>query len=295
MTSAIFVQPHVQDFPSRSGTVRRPCPHCGKSKQDTALSITRKPDGAVVWFCHRCEDRGAWTTNRIIHSQVPTFKPAAPVECVNDRERHDRTMHAILAGCRAISPDDSGGRYLAHRSLPLPENDVLFHPCLRDHTGQQWPCMVAKVTDALTNELRTLHRTFVTADGQKAPIDRPRSPLKGGHKKGGVIRLFADEDVTLGLGIAEGIETALSAVVMGFSPVWACIDAGNLAAFPVLAGINALTIFIDNDEPNPRTGRSTGKSAFAAVAARWLDAGREVRHILPPHGDLNDYLTGHTA
>ena len=47
-------------------------------------------------------------------------------------------------------------------------------------------------------------------------------------------------------GVAEGIESALS-LAWAFVPVWACIDAGNLAALPVLDGIEALTIAADND------------------------------------------------
>ena len=54
------------------------------------------------------------------------------------------------------------------------------------------------------------------------------------------------------------------------SPIWACMDAGNLAAFPVLNGLESLTVFADND------GSGAGQRAAAEVADRWLDAGREV-------------------
>lgn len=279
------------DIPARAGTVRRACAHCRKGKHDTALAITRKSDGSLVWFCHRCGNRGV---RRADHTTMPHPQTRRPtrtkVDQADERTRHDGTMRVIQAGCREIRPGDPVADYLTSRHLPMPANDVFYHPSLRDHTGQLWPCMVAMVTDAVSNEPLTMHRTFLTTDGKKAPIDRTRSPLKGGRKKGGVIRLFADEEVTLGLGIAEGIESALSAVILGFSPVWACIDAGNMAAFPVLEGIESLTVFIDNDPPNPNTGKAAGQSAFAAVAGRWLEAGREVRHVLPPRGDINDYL-----
>jgi hypothetical protein len=49
------------------------------------------------------------------------------------------------------------------------------------------------------------------------------------------------------------------------------MDAGNLANFPVLEGIESLTIFADRDQSG------TGQGAAAECADRWLDAGREVR------------------
>ena len=106
-----------------------------------------------------------------------------------------------------------------------------------------------------------------------------------------MVRLFADEELTTGLCVAEGLETALSAA-KGFRPTWATLDAGNLAALPVLPGVEALTIVADNDPPNPRTGRRTGIEAAWACAASWTKAGAEVRVWLAPDegADLNDYV-----
>ena len=41
-----------------------------------------------------------------------------------------------------------------------------------------------------------------------------------GRAAGAAIKLSADADVTMGLGIAEGIETALSILSAGWRPVW---------------------------------------------------------------------------
>jgi len=133
----------------------------------------------------------------------------------------------------------------------------------------------------VSREPLTLHRTWICANGDKAACDPPRMLLGNHRKAGGVIRLWPDDAVTTGLGIAEGIETALS-LAHGFTPVWACIDAGNLAAFPVLEGIESLVIAADHDE--------AGISAANACATRWTDAGREVRIVMPDQAktDLND-------
>ncbi|MGZ8409189.1 MAG: toprim domain-containing protein, partial [Hyphomicrobium sp.] len=59
--------------------------------------------------------------------------------------------------------------------------------------------------------------------------------------------------------------------------------AGNLAALPVLAGVEALTVAVDHD--------AAGMKAFKTVAQRWHAAGREVRKVLVPSpgADLNDW------
>lgn len=71
--------------------------------------------------------------------------------------------------------------------------------------------MLGRITDVLTNEPMSLHFTYLRADGSgKAPVT-PQKKLLGGHqKKGGCIRLYPDSDVTDGLAIAEGVETALT-------------------------------------------------------------------------------------
>ena len=64
------------------------------------------------------------------------------------------------------------------------------------------------------------------------------------------------------------------------APVWCCGGAGNLAAFPALGGIEALTIAADADEP--------GQKAAESAAALWRSAGREAVIIAPPAGDWAD-------
>ncbi|MEP7297855.1 MAG: toprim domain-containing protein [Burkholderiales bacterium] len=137
------------------------------------------------------------------------------------------------------------------------------------------------MTDAVTREPMTLHRTWVQADGSKAQIDPARMLLKDHGKVGGVVRLWPDEEVTTSLGIGEGIETTLS-LAHAFTPAWALIDAGNLAAMPLLDGVQSLLIAADNDPP--------GIAAANSCAMRWAGQGREVRIVLPetPRSDLND-------
>ena len=90
-----------------------------------------------------------------------------------------------------------------------------------------------------------------------------------------VCKINADEDVTTGLGITEGIEDALTVIAAGWRPMWAALSAGGIARFQVLPGIESLTIFGDADP--------TGLAAAQECQARWRAAGRECPIVLPPH------------
>ena len=181
-------------------------------------------------------------------------------------------------------------RYMLGRGIDaakLPDNidhAVRFHPGLKHPTGGTWPAMVCRLTaiDGTgddTADFRGIHRTFLACDGSgKAPVEPQKMML--GRAKGACIKLSADEDVTLGLGICEGIETGLSILAAGWAPVWACGSAGTIEYFPLLAGIESLTIFADSD--------AAGIKAAKACQARWIAAGRECR-IIRPHTDGYDW------
>ena len=167
--------------------------------------------------------------------------------------------------------------YLASRGLALPDDAPLrFHPaCPRG--ADRLPAMVALMTTPETAEPCGVHRTFVRADGGGKAEGQAKMMVGAA----GVIRLVPAEDVTLGLGLAEGIETALAVMQRtGWRPVWAASSAGAIARFPALPGLEAVTIFAD-------TG-AAGIGAAEKCAARWRDAARNARIVVPPAGDWDD-------
>lgn len=168
-----------------------------------------------------------------------------------------------------------------HCRIPPTDGDLRYDASLKHSTGYVGPALVARITDAVTREALTLHRTWVRPDGRTADVDPPRLLLGNHRKQGGVIRLWPDEAVTEGLGIAEGIETALS-LAWAYVPVWAGVDAGNLKAFPRLPGIESLVIGADNDP--------AGVDAAHACAQRWAADGVEVYMTRQEQNDLNDTL-----
>ncbi|MFL1461347.1 toprim domain-containing protein [Roseococcus sp. DSY-14] len=173
--------------------------------------------------------------------------------------------------------------YLAARGLRLePGVPLRFHPrCPRDK-AERLPAMVALMTSPETGEPCGVHRTFLEPHGRDRLRDWGGKLFLG---SAGCIRLSPDDDVTVGLGIAEGIETGL-AVMQGFGwrPMWAAGSAGAIARFPLLPGVECISVFAD-------TGQA-GMNAARACCTRWADAGREALLITPPAGDFNDLVQG---
>jgi len=176
--------------------------------------------------------------------------------------------------------------YLASRGIHLPDDvrqaeALRFHPAcpfkLKDGSTVRLPAMVALMVDIITNEPVGIHRTALKPDGNgKAEMPDGTSPKKMlGRARGAVVKLTSDEDVTTGLGIAEGIEDGLTVICAGWHPMWAALSAGSIASFPVLPGVECLTVFAD---PDP-----TGLAAARECQARWRAAGRECPIVLPPH------------
>ncbi|WP_309082847.1 toprim domain-containing protein [Chelativorans sp.] len=170
--------------------------------------------------------------------------------------------------------------YLLWRGVGLPA-EVLQGTVLRYHSACPFrlengstvklPAMLGAIVDIRTNEFCGIHRTALKPDGSgKADYPGLGSPKRMlGNVSGACIKLSADDEVTFGLHVAEGIETALSCKVMGFRPIWAALSAGGIARFPVLSGIETVTIMADND------ASGTGLSAARDCARRWVAAGRE--------------------
>jgi hypothetical protein len=141
------------------------------------------------------------------------------------------------------------------------------------------PAMLTAFRLISTDRLVAVHRTLISDDGSK--IDRRML----GPVAGAAIKIDDDTDVEQSLTICEGFETGLAGRQLGFRPVWALGSAGAIGPFPVLAGIDALTIFAETDK------KGTNKKNARACAQRWVAAGREALIAVPGiAGDMNDLV-----
>jgi putative DNA primase/helicase len=261
------------------GNHRVNCLSCGRKPGDKTMGITIAPDRAGVAHCFRCSYVATYQPGRG-DTQRPGTASIRPTKA-RRYETLSQFGRALWDACVPVHGAALSYLTARHCVLAPRDGDLRCHPALKHPSGHIGPALVALVTDALTGQPLTLHRTWIQADGRKADVDPPRLLLGGHRKQGGVIRLWPDEAVTCGLTVAEGIETALS-LAHAYTPAWACIDANNLASLPVLPGIQTLLIGADNDP--------AGQSGASECAARWTDAGVEVLVTQQKENDVNDAL-----
>ena len=166
--------------------------------------------------------------------------------------------------------------YLNSRGITLPVPPSLR--CgLRLHLNRYaMPAMIAAVQRP-DSKVVAVQTTLLTAAGEKAAITMPR--ITTGALGGGAVRLAKAGAV---LGLAEGIQTALSAMQLTGIPTWTCLGASRMHRVEVPEAVRELHIFADNDEP----GR--------AAAERTAHQHRHRRVVLrfPPDtfNDWNDWL-----
>ena len=262
------------------GTQRVPCPECDRGSRDTALAVTIEDDDCAVWLCHRCGFKGS-TRHRVERATRPQ-KP--PIDAVRHESLSARGRE-LWRECEPLRAGSLAARYLAYRSCVLPPSDSDLRQlakCWHWPSQQHLPALVGLITDFVTCESLSLHFTFLKPDGTaKADVERQKLLLPKHKKAGGVIRIWPDEAVTYAIGLAEGIETALS-LAHAYSPCWATVDSSNLASLPVLNGIETVLVAVDNDD--------AGAKAYEQFARRWVAAGVDVLKVISDTRgyDLND-------
>lgn len=285
---------------ARGNRVMAPGP--GHSRRDRSLSIhvdPAYPDG--FWITPFAGDDPLACKDHVrdrLGLQRPASglrRPVAPVRggcCPEPPEADDaaRTARALAIWAEGRPPAGTPvDIYLSRRGLTLPdgaEAAIRYH-AFCPFAGKGTPAMVALVRDIHTDAPKAIHRTALTLDGHKVKVaDKDRLAL--GPLAGGAVKLTPDAEVTLCLGIGEGLESTLSLRELpefGRSPVWSLLSAGGVAAFPVLGGVEALWIAVDRDP--------AGERAAHACADRWRAAAREVFFVAPKaeRADLNDLNT----
>ncbi len=203
-----------------------------------------------------------------------------PVRATTPKPTRDLEVARILGGCVPLA-GTVGEIYLRGRGVGDPGSpDLLVHDDLPDFEGRRgWPGLVGIVRDGSGTPVGGIHRTFLLEDGSgKAP---PGKKMLG-PVDGGSVRL-APMPADGHLGLAEGIETALSAWAIFGIPTWAALSAGGVRQWQWPDGTRRVTIFADAGE--------AGMQAAAMLADRLDQAGIPFTIVAPRHGDdFNDDL-----
>lgn len=153
------------------------------------------------------------------------------------------------------------------------------HP---DGSCEFMPGIVARVENEC-GEFVAIHRTFITADGNKACVPAPKKLTKAirkGAVNGAAIRLFQPEPEGQ-LIIGEGIETTLAAIHLWGLPGWAAISAGGMERIllPPVNVVRDVVIAVDHD--TEKNGVRRGRAAALMLCERLEQEGRNVQMIQP--------------
>jgi len=127
-----------------------------------------------------------------------------------------------------------------------------------------------------------VQRTWIALDGSaKASLDPVR--FSTGPVSGGAVRLAPAAETLM---VAEGIETALSAMTATAMPAWAALGTSGMKALILPPIVKTVIILADHDLSG------AGDRAARTAAARWLAEGRRVRIAIPAEAgtDFNDVL-----
>jgi hypothetical protein len=226
-------------------------------------------------------DAMSWLRREGLTHDARPVRPRPRTMTTAEDDAAERSAFALQLWERARDPRGTIVQtYLASRKIALPEGVagtvIRFHPALKFENAVMGG-MVALFRDIETDKPCAIHRTFLDDAGRKLG----RKML--GRAGGGAIKLDADENVTLGLTIGEGVETCLAALLAGQRPVWALGSSGGIKTFPALPGIDAITILAEVGDGG------ANHRAVQECADRWIKAGREVLKVAPLTGaDFND-------
>jgi len=175
--------------------------------------------------------------------------------------------------------------YLQSRGLDgwLPNwSSLRFHPKMqyRNEDNQvigYFPAMLALVEK--DNQAITIHRTFLTEDGRKAPVEYPKKLMPVPAD-----RLIVGSGIRLGnpgrvLSVTEGIETALAVIEATGMVTWPLISSTLMSHFIIPQGVEKLIIWSDLDRS------LAGTFAAQKLAERAKTQGIQVE-IREPSGPL---------
>lgn len=258
------------------------CPVCGGT--DRFRFDDR--DGSGSFFCAQCGAGDGFTL--AIKATGKSFRQVADsIACelgisntlsqqhsAKPKNDQRKLLQSVWDGGRKPEDGSLVSRYLEGRvGCPWPSNAI--------REGVQYTTMIAKIIGADDKPVN-LHVTYLTKDGQKADVTPNRKVLPGSLPEGCAIRLAPAAGI---MGVAEGIETAISASLMFDMPVWACVNANLLAKWipPEIAKV--VYVFGDNDI------NYTGQAAAYRLANRLIvQFKREAIIKIPdlPGTDWND-------
>jgi putative DNA primase/helicase len=270
-----------------------PCPAC--AGRDRYRYDNKGGHG--TFYCNKCGP--GWGVNLVMNVHRVNFKGAAdliepllPSTRVRIPKQKKEGYGVEIADTvwrlgAPLNGSDPASKYLSKRGLTAYSNPSLRYVASLEYLHEDksrsfHPAMVARFLSP-DKTLSTVHRTYLCPDGSKADVPTPRKMAPGQIPDGGSIRLAHAAET---MGIAEGIETALSAMKLFDVPVWAATSANALAKWSPPEVAKCILIFADNDRS------FTGHLHSANLAYKLTGLGYQVEIRMPEEAgtDWNDVL-----
>jgi putative DNA primase/helicase len=267
-----------------------PLPTHGKGRGDKnpSLSIAESPDGSLLVHCKAgCDSRDIFTAlrtrgllNNRPEAREHRIKPQRPIASFPaDPVEPDRRALELWRSSAPIG-GTLAEQYLRSRGLTLP-----LPPTLRFISSVEYmprvffPAMVGAI-QAADRRVIAVQVTFLHPSGiRKAPVASPRKTF--GTLGAGAIRLGPAGPA---LGIAEGTETALSAMELFGGVVWSALGAQRLGSIRLPSEVDKVILYPDRDE----TGAT---AAHKAASAYRLTRRVECKFPAESCNDFNDELS----
>lgn len=264
---------------------RCPAPSHGKGRGDRSpsLSVSDGDDGRLLFHCFSgCDSRDVLAElrrrgimeggNRSYVERKPRPKPI----------KIEPNPDALALWSKALQANETKAQtYLRARGLTgdVPPS-LRFLPAYEHIAGRVYlPALIAAL-QAGDRRVIGVQITMLDPRGdRKAQVRFPRKTIGAMHD--GAVRLAAASDV---LGLAEGIETGLSAMRLFGVPTWCCLGAARMHSVAIPDSVQELHLFADGDE--------AGEAAIQRTAETHRRRRIIVHRPLSPGQDFNDALRG---
>lgn len=307
-------------LPACSGTVTS----TGKRSNRDRFRFDNK-GGKGTWWCNHCGAGNGFSflqkfsglSDREIFvrlEQVTGLKfdsaPVAPIKIDDEitAEQADINRGFLVAAwtrARSLASRDPVSRYLTMRvpgcDLSQLGREVRFHPGMKylelDEKEEYvcrgyYPTMLARAIDG-SGKAITLHRTYLTPAGVKAPFEVVKKQMPGIRKlRGAAIRLTTVPESRT-LAVCEGIETgwAIATAYRYRINVWSLLNCQNLSIADIPDGMfDKVIIFEDYDLVDMARGYRPGEHYAKQLEQRLKDRGIACERRTPSHEgtDFND-------
>lgn len=255
------------------------CCHAGCSQRD------------VIGYL---QDNGLWPGKRngVAFEEV-TYEKRRVLDRQNEAEIEGRRREAeaIFYSCSPDIENTPAEAYLRRRGIWDARSDD-FRFGVIPYGKQKWclPALVVPRLDTRTHEFRGIQRIYLQSDGRK--YERGTAKLSLGSGVGAAALLHEPADRLI---LAEGMETALAAMLLFHAPAWAMCG-----GFPkdiwLPRSVKHVLLAADNDAETNKNGlpKQTSFMKAEVLRPRIEQTGRRVSVRMPKTvgADYDDVLLG---